>query len=184
MERFQAAPGVLIAMPQLLDPNFHRSVILMVEHTDEGALGLVINHETEHLCSEVARTFNLDWHVGQHIHLRRGGPVERQSLWMVHGPTWSFDETQTIDDVFGISRSKAALERLFRANEPDLRLIIGYAGWGPGQLEQEVAEGSWLHCDVRSELMFDWPANEVWERSIRQLGLDPAQLVGSPSSLQ
>lgn len=178
------APGLLIAMPQLLDPNFHRSVILVLEHDDEGALGLVVNHETEHRCRDVAESFGLDWTSGDEIFLRRGGPVEKQSLWMVHADRWRFDETMMVGAGMAVSRSKKALEEMFLADESELRLIIGYAGWGAGQLETELAEGSWIYTDISPGMIFEWPAASMWERALRASGIDPAHLVSGGGILQ
>ncbi|MGC6416898.1 MAG: YqgE/AlgH family protein [Bradymonadia bacterium] len=184
MKTTLAAPGLLIAMPQLLDPNFHRSVILMLEHGDEGALGLVINHETEHRCRDVAESFGLDWTPGDEIFLRRGGPVEKQSLWMVHADRWRFDETLMVGAGMAVSRSKKALEEMFLADESKLRLIIGYAGWGAGQLESELAEGSWIYTDISPEMIFEWSADSMWERALRTAGIDPAHLVSGGGIVQ
>jgi putative transcriptional regulator len=184
MDVFNAAPGVIIAVPQLLDPNFHRSVIMMVEHNEEGALGIVLNHETEHQCSDVTLSFELEWPAGRSLRLRRGGPVENQSLWMLHDDHWTFEETNLLSSGIAVSRSRTALTRMVEADESNLRLMVGYAGWGPSQLEHEIGAGMWICAPLKPEMIFQWPAEEVWERSLRGIGVNPAHLVGGIGTLQ
>jgi len=171
-------------MPQLQDPNFHRSVVLMIEHTDEGALGIVLNHLTEFHCSDVSDSFDLEWPAGDSLMLRRGGPVEPQSLWMLHDDGWSFEETMRIAPGVAVSRSREALTRLCEADEDRVRLMIGYAGWGPGQLEQELAQGTWLTGELGAELIFEVEVEDAWSTAVRALGIEPAQLVEAGSTLQ
>ncbi len=156
----------------------------MLEHNEDGALGLVINHETEHHCSEVADSFQLSWPKGELLPLRRGGPVEVQSLWMLHDDAWFFDESTLVAPGIAASRSREALTRMFGADETRLRLFVGYAGWGSGQLEEEIASGSWLTTAAVPEMLFDWPAEEVWERTLGMLGIDPAFLVDGSALVQ
>ncbi len=182
--RFSSAPGVLIAMPELVDPNFHRAVVVMIQHDAEGALGLIINHPLTHRCADVAAGFGLPWAGPSDLELGRGGPVEQQSLWMLHDDGWGFDETMRVCDGVSVSRSKEALDRMCRGGERRLRLFVGYAGWGPGQLEGEIQGGSWLTAAAGATQIFDWPADEIWARSVRSLGIDPAFLVGGGHTLQ
>ncbi|MCA9541736.1 MAG: YqgE/AlgH family protein, partial [Myxococcales bacterium] len=162
MGRFTTAPGVLIAVPQLLDPNFLRSVVVMIDHDERGALGLVVNQPLPHQCAAVAAGFGLAWGGDEDAPLLRGGPVEPQSLWMLHDDGWWFDETMRVADGVGVSRSREALTRMCEGGEAKLRLLIGYAGWGPGQLEGEIAAGSWIVAKVSPALVFEWPADEIW----------------------
>lgn len=183
-DRFSSAPGVLISMPDLLDPNFHRSVVVMIQHDAEGALGLVINHPLEHTCADVVAGFGLPWTADPDVTLGRGGPVEQQSLWMLHDDGWGFDETMKVCPGVSVSRSKEALTRMCRGGERRLRLFVGYSGWGPGQLEGEIQSGSWLTAEAGPGQIFDWPPDEVWARSVRSLGIDPAHLVGAGHTVQ
>lgn len=171
-------------MPQLLDPNFVRGVVLMIEHNEEGALGLVLNHPTEYFCSAVAESFDLDWPAGESLTLRRGGPVEPQSLWMIHDDAWSFEETMRIAPGIAVSRSREALTRLCEADEERVRLIVGYAGWGPGQLEEEIAQGAWLTGSISAEVVFDHEMENVWESVVKSIGVNPAHLVQAATTLQ
>jgi putative transcriptional regulator len=183
-EVFSAAPGILIAVPQLDDPNFHRAVVAMIEHDHQGALGLVINFDLPHTCAEVATGFDLPWPGGAHAMLRRGGPVEPQSLWMLHDDGWCFDETMRVADAIAVSRSREALTRMCEGGESKLRLYVGYAGWGPGQLEAEIARGSWIVGEMDPAMVFEWDPKEVWARSLARLGIDPAHLVDGAGTVQ
>lgn len=180
---FSASPGVLIAVPQLLDPNFHRSVVLMIEHDAEGALGLVINHATAHRCAEVVGNFELPWWGDAEATLRRGGPVEPHSLWMLHPDAWRFDESTAVVEGVAVSRSRDALTRLCKDGAERVHLVVGYAGWGPGQLEEEIAQGSWITAPATAAMVFDWPIDGVWRLALASVGIDPAHLVGASGSV-
>lgn len=173
---FQAAPGTLISMPQLQDPNFARSVVVMLEHGDEGALGLIINHETPITCRQFFGGLEMDWHGDNERHVLFFGPVDEQHVWMIH-PGASRDGSLPINASISTSRSMEALEALCDEEQTPMLLGVGCAGWAPGQLESEVIAGAWIQGSVSHELVFDWPREEVWERSLRELGIDPASLV-------
>jgi putative transcriptional regulator len=173
------APALLLSMPQLVDPNFARAVVLLCKHGDEGALGLVVNRP---LVTTGRVTVNLDPPVStdRELQVWVGGPVEPQSIWMLVG-----EEPADDGDMPGIrlgsemylSTSPALLRRLLEPEPPSLaRLIVGYAGWGPGQLEAELQASAWLMSDVDRDLVFNTPAERMWEAAIRRLGADPATL--------
>lgn len=182
MSGFTLAPGLLIAMPRLADPHFKRSVVLMLEHHEEGALGLVINHPTEQPCERVTRAFEVEWSGDAGERLLRGGPVDPQALWMLHDDGWSFDETTRVTEGLSVSRSREALTRIAAAERP-ITLLIGCAGWGPGQLEREIADGAWLTAPAVAEIL-EWPAETRWTRALGLIGVDPAHLVNGGSTLQ
>ena len=176
------APALLLSMPQLLDPNFARSVVLLCTHSDEGAFGLVLNRP-------VATTGTVTVHLGQAVSTEReleiwiGGPVEPQRSWLlVAGAPGDPDvagASRIADGVY-LSNSPDLLRRLLEPDPPaHVRLIVGYSGWGPGQLEAELAESSWLLSDVDADLVFNAPPGGMWERAIRRLGADPAALTTS-----
>jgi len=178
LDAFRAAPGTLISVPQLRDPNFLRSVVAMLIHNDDGALGVVVNHITEHTCSEVLREqFDIDWENDAEAPLLRGGPVDQDGLWMLHDDRHVFDDSIVATDFFVTSWSPEALATLCTRPNERLLLGVGVAGWGPGQLEREIAEGAWVNGEVSPELLYEWPREDVWERALRELGIDPALLV-------
>lgn len=172
------APAFLLSMPQLTDPNFKRTVVLLCQHDEDGAFGLVVNRRVE---TTGRVTVNLDppLTTDRELHLWIGGPVEPQSSWILVGGETDIDpEMRTkISDSLYLSRSPDLLRRLLEPNPPDrARLIVGYSGWGPGQLEAELESSSWLMSDVDPELIFATPYERMWETAIRRLGADPAAL--------
>jgi putative transcriptional regulator len=175
--------SVLIAMPQLVDPNFHRSVVLIIEHDQQGTLGLVINHPTEHRCADVAANLQIDWQADPHLTLHRGGPVEPESFWMLHTDAVQAEDTVSVLPGVALSRSRDALAALGTQQEVPMRMIIGYAGWGPGQLEAEIAEGAWLVTAASAEMVFDWAPDLVWRGALSAVGIDPAYLVPGGGSV-
>jgi putative transcriptional regulator len=176
------APSLLLSMPHLLDPNFARTVVLLCKHSDEGAFGLVLNRPlvttgtvTVHLDPPVSTDRELDIWIG--------GPVEPQRSWILVGGGGETPEASGAAEIANgvhLSTSPDLLRRLLGSNPPgNARLVVGYSGWAPGQLESELAESSWLLSDVDASLVFETPAEEMWERAIRRLGADPATLTGS-----
>ena len=181
---FSTAPGILIAVPQLVDPNFLRSVVVMIEHNEDGALGLVVNHPTDQPCASIVEALGLPWHGGETDLLLRGGPVEPQSLWMLHNDSWSFDETMRVFSGVAVSRSRDALTRMSEAGEQRLLLTVGYAGWGAGQLEHEISAGAWITSNPTEALVFDAPRDRVWEQALWSMGINPAHLVEGGGTVQ
>jgi putative transcriptional regulator len=173
------APAFLLSMPQLTDPNFSRTVVLLCKHNAEGAFGLVVNRP---LITTGRVVVNLDPPVetDRELQVWVGGPVEPQSSWMLVGADPELDEPapgHRITSGLTLSASPDLLRRLLDPNPPPrTRLIVGYSGWGPGQLEAELAESAWLMSDVDSDLIFDTPPERMWEAAIRRLGADPASL--------
>jgi putative transcriptional regulator len=176
------APALLLSMPQLLDPNFARAVVLLCKHSEEGAFGLVLNKPLlttgtvmVHLDPPVSTDRELDIWVG--------GPVEPQRSWILVGGGPERPEvsgaTQIAEGVY-LSTSPSVLRRLLQPSPPpDARLVVGYSGWAPGQLESELTESSWLLSDVDADLIFNTPPERMWEKAIRRLGADPATLTMS-----
>ena len=165
------APAFLLSMPQLTDPNFSRTVVLLCKHNAEGAFGLVLNRP---LVTAGRVVVNLDLQVWV------GGPVEPHSSWMLVGSDLEpeqLGEGSRIASGLSLSASPDLLRRMLDPNPPPrTRLIVGYSGWGPGQLEAELAESAWLLSDVDRDLIFDTPPERMWEAAIRRLGADPATL--------
>lgn len=173
------APALLLSMPQLRDPNFIHSVVLLCKHSEEGAFGLVVNRP---LITSGTVMVHLDPPVStdREIEIWVGGPVEPQRSWMLVGDAAHTREAQgavQIADGIHLSTSPALLRRLLEPNAPtNTRLVVGYSGWGPGQLEAELSESSWLLSDVDQDLVFRTPPEQMWEKAIRRLGADPATL--------
>ena len=166
-------------MPQLVDPNFNRTVVLLCKHSDEGAFGLVVNRP---LVTTGRIVVNLDPPVtpDHDLQVWIGGPVEPQRSWILMG-----DEPDPRDEMVGmriadslyLSTSPDLLRRMLEPSPPShARLMIGYSGWGPGQLDAELQASAWLISDVDRDLIFNTPPERMWEAAIRRLGADPAAL--------
>lgn len=184
MMETRLAPGLLLAMPQLVDPNFSRAVVLMVEHNEEGSFGLIINHPVELTAAELLESMGLHWKGEPDAMVWSGGPVQPNSGWILYEP--ADDESMEPDPEGGVlpvgprlalSSSPEALRAMAESPPDNMRLILGYSGWGPGQLASEMARGSWLHADLDLELIFATPADEIWDRALRSLGIDPETIV-------
>jgi putative transcriptional regulator len=159
---------LLIAPPHLTDPNFSRTVVLMVQHDREGALGLVLNRPTGRSIDEL-------WQELRQRSCRRrdpvylGGPVPGP-LMVLHGDPLSSD-VEILDGVYCCS-SDASLERLVEEVEAPLRAYAGYSGWGTGQLEMELQLGSWLSAPALAEHVFHTPTRDLWQRVFREIADD------------
>ena len=173
------APSFLLSMPQLMDPNFSRTVVLLCKHSEEGAFGLVVNRP---LVTTGRVTVNLDppASTDRELQVWVGGPVEPHRSWMLVGEEPDESEElqgMKIADGLYLSTSPDLLRRLLEpVPPPQTRLIIGYSGWGPGQLEAELEESAWLMSDIDRDLIFTHAADRLWEAAIRRLGADPAAL--------
>src|SRR5688572_16763744 len=171
------APILLLSMPQMADPNFARTVVLLCDYTDEGAFGLVVNRPMDEPAWTVVRT-DPPVRVDPELRLYLGGPVDPQQTWVLmseaQGPE---DEQREIAPGVLLSVSHELTLQLLQAPPSSRsRLIVGYAGWAPGQLDHEIAASAWLSLDVDSHLIFGVPAEQMWETAIRKLGADPSAL--------
>ncbi|MGC4090460.1 MAG: YqgE/AlgH family protein [Polyangiaceae bacterium] len=172
------APGFLVAAPPLGDPNFDRSVVLVAAHGDEGAFGWVINGREVMSLSEllvqakVSKAPN-----GLTGSVRVGGPVSPEHVWLVYREQHRFPD---IDAQFEVGpgvlacASRRVLEALAEGDvPPNLFGLVGYAGWAPGQLENEIRVGAWLPVGLDVRLVFDEPREKLWERAYELAGTTP-----------
>jgi putative transcriptional regulator len=173
----ELAPGFLIAVPQMDDPNFSRSVVLLVEHGPDGAMGLVFNRPSEVPLADVGKSHGLRVHPTAGL-AYLGGPVQRDRGFLLHRVAATPDSVLVTDGIW-LSVSTESLAPLLEGDPGDYRLCLGYAGWGPGQLEKEVMVGGWLTSRASPLRVFDTPAEKAWDLTIRDLGVDPAFLVPS-----
>ena len=178
------APTLLLAMPQLMDPNFTRTVILLCEHGESGALGFVLNRPTTALASEAVE-LEPPLQRDSGMTLWTGGPVEPQRGFLLLGDDPGSGECQRVADGFHLTASLDVLRRLLEAAPAEIasehcRLLLGYAGWGPGQLDSELAASAWLTAPADPILAFETPPEEMWERAIRGLGVEPMSLSMGP----
>ena len=179
MESANLAPGLLLAMPQLADPNFSRAVVLMIEHGANGSFGLVINNPSTIRASELLDSLEMSWHGEESAVVWQGGPVSPSTGWVLHEPMAVAQPGQgTIAITSGILLSTSPDRLRAIASRPPrfIRLLLGYSGWGPGQLEAEMATGAWLHASAEPELVFETPAESMWETALSSLGISPQTL--------
>lgn len=178
------AGKLLIAMPGLGDMRFRRSVILICAHSDEGAMGLIINKPA----SEMSFSGLLD-HLGispagggRDIRVHFGGPVERGRGFVLHSDEWSggADPGMQVPGGYRMTATLDILEALATGGGPERALLaLGYSGWGPGQLEGEIQRNDWLVCDPGAELVFSPEDPAKWAGALRLLGIDPVTLSGA-----
>jgi putative transcriptional regulator len=171
------APGFLVAVPHLRDPNFHHSVVLLFEQNQEGALGVIINHESPLLLMELCKDHDLPYMGDPKKRVRTGGPVQPEQGLVLYGDEHDDPEGRPVFNGLNVSASRGTLGRLCNLPQGRFECFSGYAGWGPGQLEKEIGEGSWIIAPVDSKLVLDLPPEEVWSGCLKQMGIDPAALV-------
>ncbi len=166
-----------MAVPQLGDPNFQRAVILLMEHGDEGALGLVVNRTGPMNLDKVAKSQGFAERPGmEHEPVFVGGPVQPERGFVLH-TNKAIDDSVEIKDGVYVSTSLEALKELFSDPDSYFRLCLGYAGWGPGQLEKEVQEGAWLSAPITRRHVLETPPAQTWDTVLRDMGIDPAMLL-------
>jgi putative transcriptional regulator len=170
------APVLLLSMPQMLDPNFSRTVVLLAEYSKHGAFGLVVNRVMAEPAHEVIRA-EPPMDIRKDVHLFIGGPVEPNRAWILtKHRELDGDALEIIDGVY-LSAAPALIKHTLQSSpDPQVRLVVGYAGWAPGQLDDELAGSSWLVAPVEPDLLFDVPIDVMWETAIRRLGADPSAL--------
>ena len=169
------APRLLLSMPQLNDPNFKQTVVLLCEHSEEAAFGLVLNRQTDTPASSVV-SLTPPVEVDNGLQLWIGGP-EPERGWILMGDQRADAEAVRVCDGLYLSTSADLLRRLLvNRSQGRTRLLIGYAGWGAGQLDAELAASAWLIADVQLDLIFETQATQMWETAIRRLGAEPSML--------
>lgn len=173
------APGFLIATPQLQDSNFHQAVVLLLEHSDEGSMGLIINHLAPLTFRELGKSQEMDIPPSRRADsLYKGGPVEPYRGFVLHDSTRVEERNEILPGLY-LSVTSDALPSLILDTAVHLRFCLGYAGWGAGQIELELKEGSWLYTEAdRQTVLFEEPEH-AWERAIKSMGIDPAWVVPS-----
>ena len=173
---------MLLAMPAMTDPRFERAVIYMCAHKDEGAMGLVVNKTLDSIDFRELLG-QLDIPAGDSVRdmtVHFGGPVENQRGFVLHSGEYRHDETLMITDQVGLTATLDILRALARGDGPEKSILaLGYAGWGPGQLESEFHDNAWLSVPYDDALMFEVDAADKWERAFNSIGVDLSVLSGS-----
>jgi len=171
------SPALLVAMPQLLDPNFARTVVLLIEHDEGGTFGLVLNRATDLPVAQLCASLGIEWQ-GDDGSVGWGGPVQPEHGWLLlgDGAPGSLEVTEVMGGI-RFSRSPDVLRECAQSPPDKFRVFLGYSGWGPGQLRDELIQGAWLVAPATPEFVFDAPPDTLWQRVVRHLGIDPATLV-------
>jgi putative transcriptional regulator len=169
----------LLAMPSLVDPNFHQTVTCICEHNDSGAMGIIVNrvHHTltaKDLFEELTIKY-APAAVSVPVHL--GGPVHIGEIFVLHGPPFSWEASLMITPSLAMSNTRDILEAVAMARGPKAFIIsLGCAGWGPGQLEYEIKENAWLNHPIFEENIFDMPIEMRWDEAVKNMGINPMLL--------
>jgi len=171
------APGFLVAVPQLRDPNFHQTVVLMLELSDEGAMGVVINRESPLLLQELCDNHEIPYRGDPLKKVRLGGPVQPEQGLVIYGAEHPDPEGRPVVDDLHASASTGTLTRLCAEPGTRFHCYTGYAGWGPGQLEREIGEGSWIVIPSDAKTVLECPPEEIWTRVLTTNGIDPGTIV-------
>lgn len=171
---------LLIAMPGMGDPRFEKSVVLICAHSPDGAMGLIINKLMDDLrLSELVEQLEIgDGSCARDRAVHFGGPVEPGRGFVLHSADFnSAISTLHVGTDFGLTATLDVLEELAAGRGPAHAIMaLGYAGWGPGQLEGEILDNGWLTCEAAAALVFDTPVSETWAAALKTLGVDPLSL--------
>lgn len=175
-----STPVLLMAMPQVLDPFFHRSVVLLLHHEDEGSFGFILNRPTGIRVSEILKGMDVGWSGRAEAVAYFGGPVQPNLGTVLFAPLApDGDPEDTATEVLpgvALTQHIGDLSRLAEAPPDQFRLILGYAGWGEGQLMEEILRNDWLTAPASSELIFAPDPEQIWGAALRSVGIDPAVL--------
>ncbi|MBT8340930.1 MAG: hypothetical protein HKP58_06635 [Desulfatitalea sp.] len=172
----------LMAMPSLMDANFHKSVTCISEHNDQGAVGIVVNQIHEGITAglifeELGIAFKES--VGA-LSIHIGGPVHMNELFVLHGPPLSWNGSLIFGNDLAMSNAREIIEAIALDQGPrNFIIALGCAGWAPGQLEWEMSQNAWLVTPCRNDIMFELPIETRWESAIRLLGIDPQRISDS-----
>ncbi len=170
---------LLIAMPNMLDPRFARTVIYMCVHNAEGAMGLVVNKLVDTLTfPELLEQLEIETlGVAPSVPIHFGGPVESGRGFVLHSGEYRKSGTIMVGETIGLTATIDILQDIAAERGPKHSLLaLGYAGWGPGQLDGEIQQNAWLHVPADDALVFDTDFETKWERAIAKLGIDPSLL--------
>ena len=177
----------LIAMPTLLDPNFYQSVTYIIEHDEQGAMGMVINHPLEVDFDALFTQLDIPLmkpkknnetaaFIG-HKKVISGGPVQIERGFIIHSPEGEWEATMMLSEDIAVTTSQDILTAISKNEGPtDLEVILGYAGWEAGQLDQEMLDNSWLSVKATPEILFHTPHDKRWKAAANLIGIDISNL--------
>ncbi|HED14244.1 MAG TPA: YqgE/AlgH family protein [Gammaproteobacteria bacterium] len=168
---------LLIAMPSLADPRFERTVTLICQHGPEGAMGVVLNRQSNLTVQHVLEQLDLPVDQTDAIHdpVFLGGPVQTERGLVLHDARYQYASTLPINEHLALTVSRDIMEAISSNQGPSRRMIaLGYAGWQSGQLEQEIEQNTWLYVELQETIVFDIPVEQRWRQAALLLGIDIA----------
>lgn len=180
---------MLVAMPSMADPRFAKSVIYLCAHSRDGAMGIVVNRRSRRLkfsdllvqleVIKQEEAIQLPPKI-ESVQVLRGGPVDRGRGFVLHSPDYGVGEaTMEIDDGVSLTATVDILKDIAAGKGPQKAVLaLGYAGWGSGQLENEIQRNDWLNCDADDDLIFSADYDAKYDRAMRKIGIDPRMLSG------
>ncbi|WP_374538025.1 YqgE/AlgH family protein [Chitinimonas taiwanensis] len=179
MEAINLTRQFLIAMPAMADPIFAKSLVYVVDHNPEGAMGVIVNRpigmDVRTLFEQVDIELQREDVAEQQVYF--GGPVQTDRGFVLHQPLGNWQSTMSIEDELGLTTSKDVLLAVGSGAGPDrLFVTLGYAGWDAGQLEGELAQNAWLTVEADIEVVFSLPSEQRYEAALKLLGIDMAML--------
>ena len=170
---------MLIAMPGMTDPRFEKAVIYICAHNEDGAMGLVVNRLIESMTfPEMLKQLDIEPSEPENvIRVLLGGPVEQARGFVLHSPDYLQDASMVVDDDVALTATIDILRAIADGAGPRNRLLaLGYAGWGPGQLDSEILHNGWLNVSADDDLVFGEDLDAKWERAMAKIGIDPLLL--------
>lgn len=163
----------LIAMPAMQDPHFHKTVSYICEHNEQGAIAIIINRPFDFYLNDVLEELEITVTSRRNYPVYYGGPVHQERGFVLHSPEGEWRSTLKLADNLHVTTSRDILEAIAQDNGPEQVLVaLGYAGWGAEQLETEIAQNAWLNAPVSTDIIFNTPANQQWQKAAALLGID------------
>jgi len=179
MQKVNLTQHFLIAMPNMVDPHFARTLTFICEHNEQGALGVVVNRPIDMTLGTLLEQISipLDSAALKAVPVHFGGPVQVDRGFVLHTPIGEWQSTLAVGSDIGLTTSKDILQAVARGEGPRQILVtLGYAGWAPGQLEHELSQNAWLTVQAKPEVIFDLPSEERLPAAMSLLGVDYASL--------
>ncbi len=165
----------IVAMPTLVDPIFHHTVTFVCQHTNEGALGIVINRSADMKLGEIFKQMEIKvaMPTAADTPIFAGGPVQQDRGFVVHTACGEWDMTLQVSKDISLTTSRDVIEAIAAGEGPEHFLIaLGYAGWGEGQLEKEILSNSWLNAPYAKQILFETPLDQRWNAAASQIGIN------------
>ncbi len=165
----------IVAMPALVDPIFHHTVTFVCQHTNEGALGIVINRPANMKLGEIFKQMEIKVKspTAADVPIFAGGPVQQDRGFVVHTACGEWDTTLPVSKDISLTTSRDVIEAIAAGEGPEQYLIaLGYAGWGEGQLEKEILSNSWLNAPYAKQILFETPLDQRWNAAASQIGIN------------